>query len=733
MVDYNAALPQLAQFQAPNVLAMASQANQMQAVNMLMQQRAQELQKENALRVAGAKFGVNTPEYAAAAGGIDPEAGLKAYDYQSRIVKQQREAAGELRRTRLADIQSDEKLMDLASKHGEEFKNGVRMIEGFPEQERPAAWGRLVSALPEKMRAVYPPAYSPDAARLAMSTTSEILSAAKPKESQYLMGPAGPIAIDKNTGTYTVVPEGKVASAVDVPVDVPAAVPVVAGAAPATAGAQPFAAPANTPAAVMRQPTAVGAPAIGDAYSRNLDAAEGVVKNPRSTAEGFGQFINSTFVGTAKKVFPELANKSPAEILTLRGTKLADGTPIEAVLEQKFRTDNIASLASAGIQPTPGNVYLAHFLGAGGARNVLSADPNTPLSQVVSADAIKANPEVLAIKNKTVGDLQNWANSKFGNEPGLAASMTASNARMGGAPAGFVPAGAAPMSLGAPTVNNALMLGLPGAAAPASQNAMLSLQPQIAGALTPPAAAPATVATPAPTTLAGQRKQIAEEKLAEKGAEERQKIQINKEASDAEKVVIRGEFDKVWTNIISQFKKLGVNQMLIVPGETSLGNRAKAIGSTLSPTLTTLVAPERAAPVTTLSNVNQTMLSALMGASGLTAQQLNSNKEMSAYLASLSNPGQPVESIVDTLNNLSERFGTGQKITVKDLTGGKVQNPQADTASARQRSGGAAPAAASAWPAVTPAASEQLKSNPSTTAQFDEIFGPGAAAKVLGR
>jgi len=732
MVDYNAALPQLAQFQAPNVLAMAQQANQMQAVNMLMQQRAREIEKENAIRAIGAAHNIESPEYIKALAPVDAELALKS-------LAQQRQAAGELRRTRLADIQSDKEMMDVAAKHGENFQKALRMVDAYPEAERPAAYGRLISALPDKLKSVYPSTYSPDAVRLGMMTTAEIVAAAKPKESQYLMGPAGPIAIDKNTGTYTVVPEGKVASAVDVPVDVPAAVPVVAGAAPATAGAQPFAAPANTPAAVRQQPTAVGTPAIGDAYSQNLNAAEGVDKNSRSTAQGFGQFLNGTFVDTAKKVFPELASKSPAEILTLRGTKLADGTPIEAVLEQKFRTDNIASLASAGIQPTPGNVYLAHFLGAGGARNVLSADPNTPLSQVVSADAIKANPEVLAIKNKTVGDLQNWANSKFGNEPGLAASMTASNARLGGAPAGFVPAGGTPMSLGAPTVNNALMANMFGAPAQAPQNAMLSLQPQIAGALPPPAATPATVApapaaaAPAPTTLAGQRKQIAEEKLAEKGAEERQKIQINKEASDAEKVVIRGEFDKVWTNIISQFKKLGVNQMLIVPGETSLSNRAKAIGSTLSPTLTTLVAPERAAPVTTLSNVNQTMLSALMGASGLTAQQLNSNKEMSTYLASLSNPGQPVNSIVDTLNNLSERFGTGKKITVEDLTGGKAQNPQADTASARQRSGGAAPAAASAWPAVTPAASEQLKSNPSTTAQFDEIFGPGAAAKVLGR
>jgi hypothetical protein len=233
------------------------------------------------------------------------------------------------------------------------------------------------------------------------------------------------------------------------------------------------------------------------------------------------------------------------------------------------------------------------------------------------------------------------------------------------------------MSLGAPTVNNALMMGLPGAAVPPSapQNAMLSLQPQIAGALTPPAAAAPAAATPAPTTLAGQRKQIAEEKLAEKGAEERQKIQIKAEADETEKTKIRQEFAKVVSNMIPQYQKLGSEGKLIVPGETSLANRAKAIGSTLSPKLTTLVAPERAAPVTTLSNLRQTMLSALIGATGMTSQQINSNAEMSAYLNSLSDPGQPVESIVDTLNNLNERFGTGQKITVKDLTGGKAQNP----------------------------------------------------------
>lgn len=637
MVDYNTALPQLAQFQAPNVLALAQQANQMQAANMLMQQRTRELQKENALAAAGAKFGVNTPEYAAAAGGIDPEAGLKAYHYQSQIVNQQRQALGEARRAKLAEIQSDKETMELISKHGDNFQKALRVVESYPEDQRPGVYGKLYEALPPKLKDFYNPTYSPEAVNRAMMTTADIVSALKPKEPQYLMGPAGPIAIDKNTGTYGVVPEG--------------------GAAPAAGRAT--------------------APAIGDAQAMRTAQIEGTGKNPMSSAQGMHQFIDSTFVGTAKKVFPELANKSPTEILALRGTKLADGTPIESALEQRFRTDNIASLTSAGIQPTPGNTYLAHFLGAGGARSVLGADPSTPVSSLLSPDAIAANKSVL--EGKTAGEVAAWAANKFGGEPGLAASMTASNARMGGAPAGFAPAGGAPMPPGGPTVNNALMMGLPGAAAPLPQNAMLSLQPQIPGAVTPPTAAPA-VAAPAPTTLAGQRKQIAEEKLAEKGAEQTQKLEIDKRFSEAERAQARQEFDKTLANIIAQYKDLGAKGMLVKSGETTLANRAKAAAATAAPGLTTVLSPERGEAVATLTNMRQTMLSALMGATGMSAKNIDSNAEMRAYLNSLSNPGQPVKTIVDTLNNLSERFGTNIKLKEADLTGGKPQNPSSNKA-----------------------------------------------------
>jgi hypothetical protein len=95
------------------------------------------------------------------------------------------------------------------------------------------------------------------------------------------------------------------------------------------------------------------------------------------------------------------------------------------------------------------------------------------------------------------------------------------------------------MSLGAPTVNNALMANMFGAPAQAPQNAMLSLQPQIAGALTPPAAAAPAAAAPAGgavtqpplTGLAAQRAQIARETLDAEGAKLRQKTEIEQESA----------------------------------------------------------------------------------------------------------------------------------------------------------------------------------------------------------
>lgn len=137
-------------------------------------------------------------------------------------------------------------------------------------------------------------------------------------------------------------------------------------------------------------------------------AREGTGKNPRSSAQGVGQFIDSTFVDTYRKTFPDRARgMSPQQILAQRGT-MVDGAPVEQPMLQAFTAANQQRLRDAGFAPSKGNTYLAHFAGPDGAIDVLSAAPDTPIADILSPKAIKANPNVFD-KVKTAGDLVRWA------------------------------------------------------------------------------------------------------------------------------------------------------------------------------------------------------------------------------------------------------------------------------------------------------------------------------------
>jgi hypothetical protein len=146
----------------------------------------------------------------------------------------------------------------------------------------------------------------------------------------------------------------------------------------------------------------------GGGYMDYMQGREGIGKNPRSTAQGPGQFIDSTFIQTFRKTFPEKARSmSPEQILAQRGT-LVDGMPVEQPMMQALTSANQQRLKDAGFATSKGNTYLAHFAGPDGAIDVLSASPDTPITEILSPKAIKSNPEVFS-KVKTAGDLIKWA------------------------------------------------------------------------------------------------------------------------------------------------------------------------------------------------------------------------------------------------------------------------------------------------------------------------------------
>ena len=116
-------------------------------------------------------------------------------------------------------------------------------------------------------------------------------------------------------------------------------------------------------------------------------------KNPRSSARGLGQFINST----ARKY--GLRND---------GT---DSVERQADAVARLTRDNITAMAGhLRRPPSPGEVYLAHFAGIGGAKKVLSASGKTMVSHVLGNQVVAANK---FLKNKTVAWMRAWADKKM--------------------------------------------------------------------------------------------------------------------------------------------------------------------------------------------------------------------------------------------------------------------------------------------------------------------------------
>lgn len=205
----------------------------------------------------------------------------------------------------------------------------------------------------------------------------------------------------------------------------------IGGAAGGAVAAPTMVSPAMGAAAAAGRAMPMGQDDLVDSIINVESGGNPNARNPRSSATGPGQFIDSTWLAMMRGE-PEAQGRTPAEILAMR-----KDPAISRRMTGKYAAQNQRALQASGMEATPANTYLAHFLGPAGARSILSTRDNVPASQVLQPDQIASNP---FLARMTAGDVKRWASNKMARE----ARVTG-----GAAPAAAGPA-AAPAQAGNP-------------------------------------------------------------------------------------------------------------------------------------------------------------------------------------------------------------------------------------------------------------------------------------------
>ena len=119
-------------------------------------------------------------------------------------------------------------------------------------------------------------------------------------------------------------------------------------------------------------------------------------QNPRSTATGNGQFIDSTWLSTIKGARPDLAKTmSDNQLLALRSDPA-----VSAQMTAVNARNNAAALTQANEPVNASTLALAHRFGPDGVKAILDAPQDAPLSTILPSAVLKANPD---LANQTAG------------------------------------------------------------------------------------------------------------------------------------------------------------------------------------------------------------------------------------------------------------------------------------------------------------------------------------------
>lgn len=396
--------------------------------------------------------------------------------------------------------------------------------------------------------------------------------------------------------------------------------------------------------------------------------------------------------GTASLFAPAFATAQTPDQYTKLYDQLAKVYPeISSIATRDFTPDNVRNIVQTGTS--------AHDL---------------------EAVTIGGRP---AIRNKRTGQIQLSETGAPGANAAMPAQATAE-----------MPPAAASTSPMAPTVANSLALGRPGAA-PNVNNLAPVVQPDTAAAVTP---APMPAVRPAPQTVeqilaAEQAAKIPQEQaLAEARAQAAADVKRGEETKDITRA--KEKLAPTLAGIATAYKNIfSRGEGIRAEGDQTLMQRAK-IGTlaALPSSVTTVLSPKTGSDIATIENLRRDLLPTIAELTG--AKSLDAVAEMKSILNSLTTPGQTDAAIVTTLNNFGKKYGLGELMSLEDLKPATQTAPESGVPRGRRGAAPvAAPAAAAPASAIPPAAISKLKADPSMAPQFDEIFGAGAAARVMGR